>query len=1328
MKMKNIFNNIKLILSTIFLLFVVTQLNAQDEHQKHVPNVLPPPPEVASLGKYVDFPVSLYTGLPEISIPIWSIKSGNINVPISLSYHASGIKVDEIASEVGIGWSLNAGGVLGRTIRGLNDFATKGYVLSGGDSYYLPNGEYQLFTDNCRSCNAEDLDEGEICGDDNGVSYVQYVMDVMSSTQVRDTEADLYFFNGPGISGKFVFDQDGNPYLIPKSDYEILWDDKIIIDPNGTKYYFGENGYTSYSISSSEPTSVKPMQGITSWFLTKIEDIHGNFVSFDYVAASSVQKYKSYSQPYRKSTMGWPSEHSDCDGATTGDISVVTTTINHNTYLIDQITSDNGSIKFNYSSNVRLDGGSKILESIEIKNQNNTVIKEFEFETSYDSNDKYYDDCASCEPESLRLWLHEITEIDANGNSKPPYIFDYIIEDLPNRLTFGQDHWGYHNDVTTNDNLLPKLVVGSIENVPPWGWETHETCFGLGDINDGDNYFPGANRDPNENSLKEGILNKITFPTGGFREYEYEINEFQGRVGDYSQEDANVRVYNETNIAESFSDEFEITDKSRDIVLYYQINAPEGQNTNEQCVIEILKKSSNGSFYLFNDYIFTIGTGNNHEYEIINLIAGDYKLRARVDPNYGATLAEATIGWEEFVDYNSNVQGGGLRVKKIKNYPSSTESPLVKSYIYDDNHGNTTGKLMASPKYSHFIVPTNSGRYCYFLNITSSSIQSLSSTQGSFVGYSQVIEIDGNNDANGKTEYKFVNEPDVDFSKGRGHVPHTPLTTLAYRNGKLKEKKVFRKLDNPHEDNQKHYNLAYGRTLNVNSIGYIGTEYELSFYYDENLETVNLTGTNLVIDNIDYGSSNIYGLKKVIYNIHFTDAGSLEISTYENIIDDIIIKNSNGTNLDVETFETHIHNYWIVNSTYVKTYDEFFNYNPMLLINLTHNEYEIANQDFIRSMKFAGFINHSTAYWCTEGSIHVCGDPRMAYCIGVNSNSYFDLSESYRLKSSTEQTFDFNNNQWIINISNYDYTATHQNPIKITNTLSDKSIVEKNMRYPADFGSVSNNIYHQMHQRNMKAPVIEEYTTLTKSGNTNVIGGKFNVYRSKNGVPVVDNILTAELSAPVTSLNTNIDNGQPDLTYYTKEISLDAYDDNGNLLQFTTRDSISTSFIWGYNEAYPIAKAVNAAKNQIYFTSFEEEATGLSSYSKSGDYEKSIADNYFLPSSFYDHTISGDYVLTYWWKSSETSEWVFVTDDYSNYTGGNPISTSKTNGYIDELRFHPKDASMTTYTYNVPFGISSTTDANNTTTHYKYDGFGRLQFVKDMDKNILKYNKYNYGN
>ena len=86
--------------------------SAQLQKDIQTPKIVPPSPDAAALGKYGEIPVDKSTGIPDISVPLYEIKTPRFNLPISLSYHASGIKVDEISSWVGCGWVVNAGGVI----------------------------------------------------------------------------------------------------------------------------------------------------------------------------------------------------------------------------------------------------------------------------------------------------------------------------------------------------------------------------------------------------------------------------------------------------------------------------------------------------------------------------------------------------------------------------------------------------------------------------------------------------------------------------------------------------------------------------------------------------------------------------------------------------------------------------------------------------------------------------------------------------------------------------------------------------------------------------------------------------------------------------------------------------------------------------------------------------------------------------------------------------------------------------------------------------------------------------------------------------------------
>jgi len=114
----------------LFILFNCQEIQAQATNN-YTKDVAMPSAEAASLGKYGDIPVSYHTGVPSISIPIHTVKEGPLSLPISVNYHASGVKVAELASKVGTGWSLNAGGIISRTVQGIKDEDVNGFYYKG---------------------------------------------------------------------------------------------------------------------------------------------------------------------------------------------------------------------------------------------------------------------------------------------------------------------------------------------------------------------------------------------------------------------------------------------------------------------------------------------------------------------------------------------------------------------------------------------------------------------------------------------------------------------------------------------------------------------------------------------------------------------------------------------------------------------------------------------------------------------------------------------------------------------------------------------------------------------------------------------------------------------------------------------------------------------------------------------------------------------------------------------------------------------------------------------------------------------------------------------
>lgn len=163
---------------------------------------VPSSPNDASLGKYGECIVDKSTGIPNISIPLFDINEGGTNVNVGISYNAAGIKVQEEASCVGLGWSLNAGGVITRVMHGLpDDFGIYGYLHHASK---IPR-------------------EGWVQNDLTIPTRFEQTYEWLRQVSLKriDYEPDVFYFNINSHSGSFIFGNNGEPLLFPEADVSI---------------------------------------------------------------------------------------------------------------------------------------------------------------------------------------------------------------------------------------------------------------------------------------------------------------------------------------------------------------------------------------------------------------------------------------------------------------------------------------------------------------------------------------------------------------------------------------------------------------------------------------------------------------------------------------------------------------------------------------------------------------------------------------------------------------------------------------------------------------------------------------------------------------------------------------------------------------------------------------------------------------------------------------------------------------------------------------------------------------------------------------------------
>jgi len=457
-------------------------------------------PEASQLMRYQDYPVNLFTGTPQIAIPIYTLSGKGIAVPISLSYHASGgVKVDELATNIGLGWSLSAGGEITREIRGGEDEGGSVGSTGNGTAGFLnkahPMWWYKNMYDATVSLSPNNPDPNQ-----------QIWVEAMNGH--LDMEPDMFYFNLGGYSGKFVYDDSLGKFicLTEKSHLDITFDHSssassfTIITDDGTKYYFANREYSkSMSQNMGVGGNITPWSGgqVSSWKLSKIINAdQTDSIIFNYQGIS--YKYLSGGADITYQVTGF-------GGQTRNPIkSFSTAWIDGESDLVS-IEGANFKVVFEKDVTNRTDlvGINKALSKIIVKDKESNIQDIFVLHHSYFlRSSKVGPVPATGDVIQTSLRLDSISEYGNSENNLYPlrHAFRYNIAQLPARLSYAKDWWGYANYNDYPNTLVPATVQ-------PGGIIT-----------------PGADRHIDLGRMQAGILEQIRLPTGGTVDYEYEPN------------------------------------------------------------------------------------------------------------------------------------------------------------------------------------------------------------------------------------------------------------------------------------------------------------------------------------------------------------------------------------------------------------------------------------------------------------------------------------------------------------------------------------------------------------------------------------------------------------------------------------------------------------------------------------------------------------------------------------------------------------------------------------------------------------------------------------
>lgn len=469
-----------------------------------------------------------FTGRKTINIPILNTTVGGYNLPISLSYDGSGVRLADIASSVGLKWQLNAGGMVSRNIKDVPDEGTN-----------LKNSRLKMF-------HLNNFDINEKINDINNQN------DVTNATKLDeldnfDLEPDIFSYDVNGVSGSFVLDNNSSVKHLGYSNNIVevnvqnngynspftLLGFKII-DENGIIYIldvvgktvidsYGWGAYTTATIF--QDYVVSKVEFNNSWYLSKIILPNGEEIDFQY-------EDNAYLIPFRETKWGkgCNTNYGQCYNFfwSGNPASIIVSSDSVYEKKIALIESSVYKIEFTSQQSPREDSPntyalSNIILTSKISNE---VTQNFEFNF-------YYTNPNANEVYDKRLMLCSIDEIyisNTQTSNRKIYSFEYNMDySMPSRLSEEYDFWGYYNG-QSNSLSFPTLYIYPEEN----GFDKYRiypktnytgTTFTLN----------GANRHPDSEKRLTYSLKSIGLVTGGKTSFEFEPNTFfydgENRVG-----------------------------------------------------------------------------------------------------------------------------------------------------------------------------------------------------------------------------------------------------------------------------------------------------------------------------------------------------------------------------------------------------------------------------------------------------------------------------------------------------------------------------------------------------------------------------------------------------------------------------------------------------------------------------------------------------------------------------------------------------------------------------------------------------------------------------
>lgn len=760
-----------------------------------------PSPEVANLGTFGSIPVGHYTGTPEITVPLYTMKVGKLSLPIQASYHLANVKPHTPPTSLGIGWALSAGGYIARRVIGVQDEKVSGW---GGRT--VQAGFY---------FNHNKIKEIENSTDKSGKLQEYTHLRELEKEGWYELSADEFSFSFNGCQGTFFMDMDGQWRVVSDNNIIVEFDEKsgfitndslpkrfpylsaskfdmnekffnkfTLITPDGTRYEFGGGNATEYSAFYYNQN---PRQGdliATCWRLSRITTVDKKVINFEYASDSYmcdihyapqlISEWTSRFYPYP------PCRRTEENYGKYGYSGFLTMPAR-----LIKISSDNESISFNYNRDESY--GDLFLSTTQclywdkekedddyIRHQYGNYLtyedlddNRFFFYMGIEKREKEKENREAIAKKLTQDYLSAMEIVRPDGNNMKVKFY-YITEckrKLLSNIQFSSEGFTEYIESPIGDIIVPVNSESSIRQIP-----NQAVINGI--ITD----------------AQESVISSK-------REYQYK---FEYNLGNQPEE----KWPNRSPL--TFTDSWG----------YFSRN---GYNSKD-------KREWSATYdYIESDY--KIREPSEFDTEIFTLKSIGYPTGGKTELQYELNHFSKVFDIRTCSLKDSLGTAGGLRVRRLMNFDSSDSLLYTKEYVYLNANGECSGISKGNPcYYDRFYFDLDTTAFLDFYSFDDMNPYPLNFNTPD-VGYSTVFEYlkDGNSNLLIRTKYQYTNY-DID-ANNKTHMDSPAdytayvydnyasafFTSLAFERGKLVLKEVMD---------------ANGVVLERNTYDYVRTEGE----------------------------------------------------------------------------------------------------------------------------------------------------------------------------------------------------------------------------------------------------------------------------------------------------------------------------------------------------------------------------------------------------------------------------------------------------------------------------------------------------------------------